>query len=310
MEETYHAHEPHQLLSAHSDDSNDSTSTVMSPSAPHQSLQESDPTPILHSAKHSHGNRAGTLAQNAPDDSSRPLIHVSDKSHVGNWGCEGLALRQTTKQDTKATLPVPKHRQTFWPLKTYPKPSMDETPEILVSKKPMQSKGFASPVDTLLTRSSAYSGLQVCSRWVWLLIITVALYSTVMSGLWFAIAAKKPRWGHYISSTGFVTPTNATPVFALLAKSIEITFVTTFVAYLGQELTRKACSMKSEGVSVAEMSMRTWFLQPGSMITHWASFRITAPSTIGLITFFATWSVLLYTPASSALGNSPFTNPA
>ncbi|KAL8825639.1 MAG: hypothetical protein Q9191_004288 [Dirinaria sp. TL-2023a] len=122
-----------------------------------------------------------------------------------------------------------------------------------------------------------------------------------MSGLWSAIAVSKPGWGHYISSTGFLTPSSAPTVFALLAKSIELSFVTTFLAFLGQELSRRASSRTYKGVSIAEMSMRTWVLQPGSMVTHPTGVRCVLLSKLGLVAFFAAWSTMLYTSSSDAL---------
>ena len=269
-------------------------------------MQDSDSTSTLGATKHGHGNRAGILAQNAPDDSILPLIHVSDESHTGESGCEGLALRLKPEQDRGSTLPARKYSQTIWPPKTYRKLSMDASPDVLDRKKPMQDTDFDSPVGVSLTGGSRVTVLQGRSQWVRILIITVAFYSTMMSGLWFAVAARRPWWGSYISSTSFVGLDNISTVCALLAKSIEITFVTTFVAYLGQQLTRKAGSRKSQGISIADMSIKSWVLQPGSMVSHWASFRIAAISTTGLVTFLATWSVMLYTSASNALGNCSF----
>ena len=60
--------------------------------------------------------------------------------------------------------------------------------------------------------------------------------------------------------------------------------------------------MKNErGVSIAEMTMRTWVIQPGSMITHWQNIRYAGLSILGVITLTAALVAMLYTTASDAL---------
>ena len=139
-------------------------------------------------------------------------------------------------------------------------------------------------------------------HWFSISILVLAFYSTAMSGLWLAVATYRPIWGHRISSHNGVTSANASLACALLAKSIELSFVTAFVAFLGQQLSRRAFYKPQRGVNLAEMSMRTWVMQPGSMITNWESVWYAAPSWLGMVTFFVAWFVMLYTSASDALG--------
>lgn len=89
-----------------------------------------------------------------------------------------------------------------------------------------------------------------------------------MSGLWFGVAVAKPRFGHGIAHTGRLPPPTATLIAAAIAKSIELSFVTVFVAFLGQVLSRRALIKKSKGITIAEMSMRGWVMQPGTLITR------------------------------------------
>lgn len=101
-------------------------------------------------------------------------------------------------------------------------------------------------------------------RWSWLYatLIVLSLYSTVFSGIWLVTSIVQPRYGRGIS-TGHgwqVTPSTATLLATLGAKTIELSFVTVFVAVLGQILTRRAFSRLSRGVTLAEMTMRNWVI--------------------------------------------------
>lgn len=90
---------------------------------------------------------------------------------------------------------------------------------------------------------------------IWLLVMSV--YSTVMSAIWLGAAIAEPRWGTTVSSHGAMTLSTANLVTAILAKTIEMSFVTVFVAFIGQVLTRRAITTR-EGMTLSEMSMRTW----------------------------------------------------
>lgn len=90
---------------------------------------------------------------------------------------------------------------------------------------------------------------------VWLLIMSV--YSTVLSGVWLATAIVEPRWGSIISTNGPVSLSTASLLTTIFAKTIEISFVTVAVAFIGQVLTRRAIATH-EGMTLAEMTMRTW----------------------------------------------------
>ncbi|KAJ8114084.1 hypothetical protein ONZ43_g4994 [Nemania bipapillata] len=142
-------------------------------------------------------------------------------------------------------------------------------------------------------------------RWSWLYVtLTVlSLYSTGLSGLWFVVSIFQPRYGRTISTgNGWqISPATATLLSTLIAKTIELSFVTVFVAVLGQVLTRRAFSKFSRGVTLAEMTMRNWVIQPGSLITHWEGIPIAAPTFLGALTLTSALCSLLYTTASDAM---------
>lgn len=117
------------------------------------------------------------------------------------------------------------------------------------------------------------------------------------------IAITKPRYGERITSKpGKLAPNTASVLCAAIAKSIELSFVTVFVTFLGQVLSRRAIAKRSRGITIAEMSMRSWVMQPGTMITHWDSVKYAGTTFLGAIALTAALMAMLYTTASDALG--------
>lgn len=89
-------------------------------------------------------------------------------------------------------------------------------------------------------------------------LLLISLYSTTMSGLFMLIAIVKPQYYDKISNRGPFSPSGATLLTAFLAKSIEITFVTVFLAFVGQRLSKQAT--QSTGLTLASVTMRGWVL--------------------------------------------------
>jgi hypothetical protein len=135
-------------------------------------------------------------------------------------------------------------------------------------------------------------------------ILLLSIYSTILSGIFLGIALAKPRWGQRVGVRGHMSYSTATLLSALFSKTIELSFVTVFVALLGQILSRRAFAKNSkhtQGISIAEMSMRTWIMQPGSLITHWHSVQYAALSVLGALALLATIAATFYTTAAEAL---------
>ncbi|KAJ3526448.1 hypothetical protein NM208_g11182 [Fusarium decemcellulare] len=139
------------------------------------------------------------------------------------------------------------------------------------------------------------------TSWLSITIYVLSLYSTVMSGIWLVTAILQPRWGHGISSKHGLLPSTATTVAALLAKTIEMSFVTVFVSCLGQVLTRRAFIRKAQGMTLAEMTMRNWVIQPGSLITHFETLPSSSMTILGMLSLTATFAAAFYTTASDAM---------
>lgn len=140
-------------------------------------------------------------------------------------------------------------------------------------------------------------------KWLSMTVIMLAIYSTAGSALWLGVAVAKPRWGRKITVTGgSLTPASASLTCAALAKTIELSFVTVFVAFLGQVLSRRAFAKRSRGVTIAEMTMRSWVMQPGTLLTHCQTVRYAGLTILGALTLIAALTAMLYTTASDALG--------
>ncbi|KAL4925230.1 uncharacterized protein BDV17DRAFT_187771 [Aspergillus undulatus] len=137
--------------------------------------------------------------------------------------------------------------------------------------------------------------------WVPATILVLAFYSTILSGLYLVVAFWKPRYGRTIGVDGRLAASTASLLSTLFAKTIELSYVTVCVAFLGQVLTRRALTKGSRGISISDMSMRTWIMQPGSLIVHWESLRYSGWTILGAITLTATLVAMLYTTAAEAL---------
>ncbi|KAG6009018.1 hypothetical protein E4U21_003349 [Claviceps maximensis] len=150
------------------------------------------------------------------------------------------------------------------------------------------------------------------ATWIPMTVFILSIYSTVMSGMWLVVSIVQPQWDHKISSHGQLQPSTATLVTALLAKTIELSFVTVFITLLGQMLTRRAFLKRAcGGMTLAEITMRNWVLQPGSLLTHCETIPYTGYTLLGALTLTASVTAMFYTTASDAmvspkLMNSPW----
>lgn len=122
-----------------------------------------------------------------------------------------------------------------------------------------------------------------------------------MSLLWFVAAVVQPRWGGILAPKGGLDVSEATTTVALLAKTIELSFVTVFITFLGQALSRRSIVRDARGTTLAEMAMRNWVIQPGSLITHGRSVLSSGASFLGVLALVATVAATFYTTASDAM---------
>ncbi|KAK8165548.1 hypothetical protein BKA80DRAFT_328465, partial [Phyllosticta citrichinensis] len=140
------------------------------------------------------------------------------------------------------------------------------------------------------------------TKWITASIILLSIYSTVFSGIFLGIAIRKPDWPQ-IHDKGALTPSNSSLLTAVFAKTIELSFATAVVSFIGQVLSRRSLSVRTtkRGVSLAEMNMRNWVTQPGNMVVNWETVRYASFSILGVISAIAAVCAMLYTSASDAL---------
>lgn len=201
--------------------------------------------------------------------------------------------------DSGDTLPVRENREnrkSFHSSDQESQHSEPETPGFL--KTPQETPAIPTPHHDCPSRSTV---LQRRFGWIPISIFLLAIYATIFSGVYLAIAFWKPRWNN-VGSGAPLAASTANLLCAFFAKTIELAYVTICVAFLGQVLSRRAMAAQSHGISISDMSMRAWIMQPGSMLVHWETLRYSALTFLGLIALIASFVAMLYTTAAEALG--------
>ncbi|KAF2711947.1 hypothetical protein K504DRAFT_372170 [Pleomassaria siparia CBS 279.74] len=161
-----------------------------------------------------------------------------------------------------------------------------------------ESKGFR-PNEECPTARDFY---QSRFTWISVTIVIICLFSTVFSGIFLGLALKGPRYGRRITTNGSLTPAEAQVLTSIMAKLIELSFVTSFVAFLGQVLSRRAfMKEQGRGVTLSELSMWRWVVQPGTLITHWETAKYAGVTVLGLLSLLSAILATLYAPAATAL---------
>ena len=280
-----------------------------------------------------------TGAENQSDTGNGRLHRTNDAS---NSSIEGLAISSVNFASRRPISKAPSESEFFEsstnPVESQPAASVRQVGDGGLHNiyQPYPSPSFVSsihePYETALDTERLYPttpisitsshGLQqsgstsfncksrrdiIHKRWHWLsvTILILAIYSTTFSGIWLVVAALKPRYGGSINTTtGKLSPINASTLTAAFAKTIELSFVTVFVAFIGQVLSRRAFMARSKGITIAEMSTRHWVTQPGMMFTNWDSVRHAGNTPLGILCLVAVIVAVLYTTASDTLGKS------
>ncbi|PVI07262.1 hypothetical protein DM02DRAFT_513286 [Periconia macrospinosa] len=138
--------------------------------------------------------------------------------------------------------------------------------------------------------------------WMSITVVVICLFSTVFSGIFLGLAFKAPRYGRSITSKGSFKPADAILLTSVMAKMIELSFVTSFVAFLGQVLSRRAfMKEQGRGVTLSELSMWRWVVQPGTLVTHWETALYAGLSVLGILSLLSAILATLYTAAATAL---------
>ena len=203
--------------------------------------------------------------------------------------------------------------KTYRPLENQPEgDERDGTPYIPSTPSLHQAFGASSEVEGLRPPAPAGNSRDFACKtkkpiglgrgsWLAVTLLILSIYSTVFSGIWVFTAIKKPRYGHLIAPNGNLKPYAASVLCTALAKSIELSFVTVFVAFLGQLLSNRAINKREKGITIAEMTMRSWVIQPGSLLTHKEAVLYAGGTFLGVLALLAALMAMLYTTASDAL---------
>lgn len=174
------------------------------------------------------------------------------------------------------------------------------------SARQIQDNGQGLSLQNLYECSSVRPPIE--QQWTWLnkIVIGLAIFSTLFSGMFLGVAVYRPRWGYSIGPQGRLPYNTATLSCVLISKAVELAFATTFVAFLGQVLSMRAIqpygAIKTlQGLSMADINMKLWVLQPGTLLTHFAGVRYVLPSLLGMSTLVATLGTTFYTTAAQSL---------
>ena len=136
-----------------------------------------------------------------------------------------------------------------------------------------------NPTGSIRRQSARYD-------WIAVTVIILAVYSTMASLAFIILATLRPRYKIGIGG-GTLSPQTASLLSAFFAKTIELSFVTVFVAFLGQVLSRRAFLAQSRGFNLAELNMRVWIMQPGSLFTNFHSVRFAGLTFLGALSLTA-----------------------
>lgn len=172
-------------------------------------------------------------------------------------------------------------------------------PPSLRSRKSRFDNNAFHPGHECQTRRDFY---QSSFSWLNATIIFTCVLSTVLSGIYLGLALAAPRYGRLVSTSDGATVRPATAILwtSIIAKVIELSFVTGFVAFLGQVLSRRAFS-RAGGVTLSELSMWRWVVQPGTLFTHWETAKYAGLSFLGVMSLLSAVLATLYAPAATAL---------
>ena len=135
-------------------------------------------------------------------------------------------------------------------------------------------------------------------------IIFTCSVSTVLSGVFVALALKGQRYGGYIGNSPEAKMNISAAILwtSIIAKTIELSFATCVVTLLGQVVSRKAIiASRSQGASLSELTLWRWVVQPGSMITSFEIGRYAGLSALGVLTLLSTILSTVYMTAATTL---------
>ena len=174
-------------------------------------------------------------------------------------------------------------------------------PSYFFTEAPQTHSGMVRPKLRPLFQPES-EGIKKHRGWTYIATVVAAVFSTLLSGVFLVVASAAPQWGRLVGKHGVLDESSANVVVQLIAKLIEVTFVTSCLGALGQLLSRRALKPTPTSTRLSDLYMRNWIVQPGSLFTHFAPLWISGPTLLGALTVMAAVLSLLYTTAATALG--------
>lgn len=156
----------------------------------------------------------------------------------------------------------------------------------------------------VILRSTILMDSRRHSAYWWALV--AAVFAACSSTFLFVIASCYRRWlwVELIGNRNLLDVSTAKVFVQLLAKLVEMAFVASHIAVLGQVFSRQASRRDPKStVRLADLAMRDWVNLPGSMFSRRASFGSCCCSFFGVLTVATTILSIVYGTAASALGN-------
>ena len=129
--------------------------------------------------------------------------------------------------------------------------------------------------------------------------LLLSIYATAFSAVFLAVAIWQPRYGKWISPTARLTPSTADLLVNIFAKSIEVASAGVYINFLGQLLTKR--SLRSRGISLADIAVREWLIQPGFIVWEWRNIKYAGTTILGSTSLLAAIAIYSFTVAANSL---------
>lgn len=165
-------------------------------------------------------------------DARGAQFEINSDYNVPDNDLKGLLSPQSSYTPSEATAYDPYSTQPSTPYTPLYTPPWKETPTIPATE---------SDAKTYRKNHGTFSSVSI---------LLLSIYSTIFSGIWLGLAIAKPHY-RFVNMSGGMSPSAASTLVAAFAKSIELAFVTIYVAFIGQFLSRTALDVT--GITIADM---------------------------------------------------------
>lgn len=253
---------------------------------------------------------------------AEPLLHSEDKesaigesqgmivSKICSIAAEDVSTRSRVERSTSSTMGIrnsgkSRHNDSH-------DPRSESCSQVYLVNEDLNSR--KRPAVTKTRTQNEFCPSKECptrrdlrtSRFTWLngMILFICSVSTGLSAVFVLLALRGQRYGDYIGNHIHAKMSISTAILwtSVVAKTIELSFVTGFLAFLGQVFSRRAyMDGNRKGVNLAELTMWRWVVQPGSVLTQFEIAKYSGLTSLGILTLISTVLSTLYVTAATAL---------